>query len=418
MFFAAHTSDPVGQLHLRASDYAWVTEQLGAVCPRIVSVLEGGYDVVSGSLAEATSAHVRGLTRVNRRAVRHIDRLASARRKLNEANSLRYCPLPPATAGGVIVEDFSETEDIQSAPVRAVAPSTRVPESNADRAPIPDVIQCQRRLCATATPSQARVIGNLVHSVCDGLVQTVLERMLGAALAPEGRGEGAADGAAVTVRASRSLMGVPGYPGSVTLPAYPLSAVREATMLTPREVNARDVQPALSRLVSPDVERRSIHPSPSPEQIHRMDAGHVVAAPHPCAVSIAMEPMAADVAVDSGPRLAACVDSQEVVIDVDIDTQMCAVEDHEDRKGEVLFDSRICPTGNVDGALLSRPTSVSIKPCVAIPMSIDAACTGPVHAAVACPESRLSHGMPAVASSMPVTSALEAPLHVASTSII
>ncbi|HEX3575465.1 MAG TPA: histone deacetylase family protein, partial [Rhodopila sp.] len=48
-------------------DYAWITEQLVAVADthcagRVVSVLEGGYDL--DALAASAAVHVRGLMRV------------------------------------------------------------------------------------------------------------------------------------------------------------------------------------------------------------------------------------------------------------------------------------------------------------------------------------------------------------------
>ncbi|MFN4089440.1 MAG: histone deacetylase family protein [Alphaproteobacteria bacterium] len=62
--FDAHAADPLGQLHLVASDFAWATEKLvelaGRHCRgRIVSTLEGGYDLES--LAASAAAHVRVL---------------------------------------------------------------------------------------------------------------------------------------------------------------------------------------------------------------------------------------------------------------------------------------------------------------------------------------------------------------------
>ncbi len=59
--FDAHRADPLAQLELDAPDFAWVT---GALCDlaahhcdgRLVSVLEGGYDLPA--LADSTAAHV------------------------------------------------------------------------------------------------------------------------------------------------------------------------------------------------------------------------------------------------------------------------------------------------------------------------------------------------------------------------
>jgi acetoin utilization deacetylase AcuC-like enzyme len=59
--FDAHFRDPLGGLKLQAEDYVWVTEKLmqqarRSAGGRIVSVLEGGYDLQG--LAESTAAHV------------------------------------------------------------------------------------------------------------------------------------------------------------------------------------------------------------------------------------------------------------------------------------------------------------------------------------------------------------------------
>lgn len=62
--FDAHRADPLAQLELETEDFAWVTEQLIAVADRqcqgrIVSLLEGGYDLAALGLSVA--AHVRTL---------------------------------------------------------------------------------------------------------------------------------------------------------------------------------------------------------------------------------------------------------------------------------------------------------------------------------------------------------------------
>lgn len=62
--FDAHASDPLAQLQLTNDDYYWVTEQLIGVARktaqgRVVSTLEGGYDLVA--LAKACAAHVRAM---------------------------------------------------------------------------------------------------------------------------------------------------------------------------------------------------------------------------------------------------------------------------------------------------------------------------------------------------------------------
>ncbi len=64
--FDAHRDDPLAQLQLEADDFAWVTTALMQIAVRhcggrIVSILEGGYDLAA--LAESTAAHVRALMR-------------------------------------------------------------------------------------------------------------------------------------------------------------------------------------------------------------------------------------------------------------------------------------------------------------------------------------------------------------------
>jgi acetoin utilization deacetylase AcuC-like enzyme len=65
--FDAHIADPLAQLRLETGDYAWVTAQLAGVAEkhcggRLVSVLEGGYDL--NALAASVAMHVRGLMRM------------------------------------------------------------------------------------------------------------------------------------------------------------------------------------------------------------------------------------------------------------------------------------------------------------------------------------------------------------------
>jgi len=64
--FDAHYRDPLGNLKLEDADFAWVTQQLMEVADRyaegrIVSMLEGGYDL--RGLAGAAAAHVNALMR-------------------------------------------------------------------------------------------------------------------------------------------------------------------------------------------------------------------------------------------------------------------------------------------------------------------------------------------------------------------
>ncbi|MEI6802880.1 MAG: histone deacetylase family protein [Burkholderiales bacterium] len=62
--FDAHREDDMGQMGLVEQDYAWITERMRSVARRhchgrIVSVLEGGYDL--GALGRSVEAHIRVL---------------------------------------------------------------------------------------------------------------------------------------------------------------------------------------------------------------------------------------------------------------------------------------------------------------------------------------------------------------------
>ncbi|MEO6155907.1 MAG: histone deacetylase family protein [Thermomonas sp.] len=62
--FDAHRMDPLAQLQLEALDFGWITDELVALANRhcagrIVSTLEGGYDLTA--LAESSMAHVGAL---------------------------------------------------------------------------------------------------------------------------------------------------------------------------------------------------------------------------------------------------------------------------------------------------------------------------------------------------------------------
>ena len=64
--FDAHMRDPLANLNLLEPDFAWVTQQIMTVADqsadgRIVSVLEGGYDLQA--LAQSAAAHVTALMR-------------------------------------------------------------------------------------------------------------------------------------------------------------------------------------------------------------------------------------------------------------------------------------------------------------------------------------------------------------------
>jgi acetoin utilization deacetylase AcuC-like enzyme len=62
--FDAHKRDPLGGLRLVEADFLWATEQIGVIAEkhangRIVSMLEGGYDLEG--LAKSVAVHVRAL---------------------------------------------------------------------------------------------------------------------------------------------------------------------------------------------------------------------------------------------------------------------------------------------------------------------------------------------------------------------
>jgi len=62
--FDAHRADPLAMMELVEDDYAWVTRELTALADahaqgRVVSVLEGGYDL--GALANSAMAHLQAL---------------------------------------------------------------------------------------------------------------------------------------------------------------------------------------------------------------------------------------------------------------------------------------------------------------------------------------------------------------------
>ena len=62
--FDAHRSDPLGGLALDESDYTWISREIAALAAtsaqgRIVSTLEGGYDLTA--LALSAAAHVEAL---------------------------------------------------------------------------------------------------------------------------------------------------------------------------------------------------------------------------------------------------------------------------------------------------------------------------------------------------------------------
>jgi len=64
--FDAHARDPLAQMRLTESDFAWITTELCHLADRscqgrVVSLLEGGYDLLA--LAASASTHVRALMR-------------------------------------------------------------------------------------------------------------------------------------------------------------------------------------------------------------------------------------------------------------------------------------------------------------------------------------------------------------------
>ncbi len=69
--FDAHKRDPLASVNLDDDDFAWATEALAGVARRhaegrIVSILEGGYDLTA--LASSAAAHVRALMAVDPQA--------------------------------------------------------------------------------------------------------------------------------------------------------------------------------------------------------------------------------------------------------------------------------------------------------------------------------------------------------------
>jgi acetoin utilization deacetylase AcuC-like enzyme len=66
--FDAHRADPLASLELEEEDFAWVTERLTEMASRhcdgrLVSVLEGGYDL--RALGSSAAAHVTALMQAN-----------------------------------------------------------------------------------------------------------------------------------------------------------------------------------------------------------------------------------------------------------------------------------------------------------------------------------------------------------------
>jgi acetoin utilization deacetylase AcuC-like enzyme len=64
--FDAHAADPLANLELTEKDFAWITAEIATLAARhaggrIVSILEGGYDL--GALGRSVAAHVAALSR-------------------------------------------------------------------------------------------------------------------------------------------------------------------------------------------------------------------------------------------------------------------------------------------------------------------------------------------------------------------
>lgn len=57
--FDAHRDDPLAQLNLVEDDFEWVTRELCAIQPRVVSVLEGGYNLPA--LKASVESHITAL---------------------------------------------------------------------------------------------------------------------------------------------------------------------------------------------------------------------------------------------------------------------------------------------------------------------------------------------------------------------
>ena len=81
MFRPRGQQPPLGTLELREEDYAWVTRKLMEIADksaegRIVSVLEGGYDLQG--LRDSVAVHVAALMNKNFRAVERMHLLMAS----------------------------------------------------------------------------------------------------------------------------------------------------------------------------------------------------------------------------------------------------------------------------------------------------------------------------------------------------
>ena len=64
--FDAHWRDPLANINLKEADFTWATQKLMEIADRhaggrLVSILEGGYDLEG--LSKSTAAHVMALMR-------------------------------------------------------------------------------------------------------------------------------------------------------------------------------------------------------------------------------------------------------------------------------------------------------------------------------------------------------------------
>ena len=59
--FDAHESDPLGELNLTHDDFGWIVDQFKPICPKIVSILEGGYNL--DTLPISVNHHLKALAK-------------------------------------------------------------------------------------------------------------------------------------------------------------------------------------------------------------------------------------------------------------------------------------------------------------------------------------------------------------------
>ncbi len=57
--FDGHESDPLGEINLIHDDFSWIVEQVSPICPKIVSILEGGYNL--DTLPQSVKHHLKAL---------------------------------------------------------------------------------------------------------------------------------------------------------------------------------------------------------------------------------------------------------------------------------------------------------------------------------------------------------------------